>query len=77
MVMLTDRDGAALSGASINATAERPLGAPLTRSLTFRDLGSGHYIADAALPMPGQWELTVSAVAQGHDLAVTRRIIVR
>lgn len=77
VVTLADRNGAALAAASITAMAERPLGAPHTQSLTFRNLGSGHYIADAALPASGQWELTVSASNQSHDLAVTRRVIVR
>ena len=76
VVKLTDRDGAPLRGASVAASAGRPLGAPETRALTFREAGGGRYVADAVLPNPGQWELTLSASADGHTMAATRRVIV-
>jgi nitrogen fixation protein FixH len=75
-VALTDRDGASLRGASVAATAERPLGAPEQRALAFHEVAAGRYVADAVLPMPGQWELTLSASQLGHDMAATRRVIV-
>lgn len=77
VVLLTDRAGEPLHGASLTGTAERPLGAPQTRALTFREASAGHYVADGALPIAGQWELTLSAMADGHEMAVTRRVIVR
>jgi nitrogen fixation protein FixH len=76
VITLTDRAGRPLRGASVSAAAERPLGAADTQRLAFRESGSGHYVADASLPASGQWELTVSASADGHDLAATRRVIV-
>ena len=75
-VTLTDRNGAPLNGASVAASAERPLGAPEQRALAFREATPGHYVASAALPTPGQWELTLSASFGGHDMAATRRVIV-
>jgi nitrogen fixation protein FixH len=77
VLILTDRKGAAMSGASVTALAERPLGAAETRSLRFREASAGHYIAGEALPGAGQWELTLSVSADGHDMAATRRVIVR
>ena len=77
VVTLSDRGGAPLLGAVITATAERPLGAARTRRLGFRELGGGRYVADTALPVPGQWDVMVAASAQGHDVAATRRIVVR
>jgi len=77
VVTLNERGGVPLTGAVITATAERPLGAAQTRRLVFRELGGGDYVADMALPMPGQWAVTLAASAQGHDVAVTRRIVVR
>jgi nitrogen fixation protein FixH len=77
VVALTDRAGAPLQGARVNATAERPLGAPHATRLLFHDAGAGRYVADAALSMPGQWELEVSAAANGHAVTVTRRIVVK
>jgi nitrogen fixation protein FixH len=76
-VTLTDRQGSPLIGASVAAAAERPLGDPDARRLVFHETAAGHYVADTALPLPGQWELTLQASADGRALAATRRIIVR
>lgn len=76
VLVLTDRSGAPLRDARVEATAERPLGPPETTHLVFRDAGAGRYVADVALTMPGQWELLLSATAQGHAIAATRRIVV-
>ncbi len=76
VLVLTDRSGAPLRDAQVQATAERPLGPPETTHLVFRDAGRGRYVADAALTMPGQWELQLSASAQGHTIAATRRMVV-
>lgn len=76
VLTLTDRSGEPLRGAHIEAVAERPLGAAETTHLAFHDAGAGRYVADAALTIPGQWELQVSASAQGHAIATTRRIVV-
>jgi nitrogen fixation protein FixH len=77
VVTLADRDGAPLRGASVAASAERPLGATQTLRLTFHEAGAGQYVADTPLTLPGQWDLTLSASTGGHDIAATRRIIVR
>jgi nitrogen fixation protein FixH len=77
VVTLAARDGVPLLGASLTASAERPLGAPQTQALRFRDVGHGHYIADAPLPQPGQWELTLSVSVGNDAIAATRRVIVR
>jgi nitrogen fixation protein FixH len=76
-VTLKDRRGSPLTGASIAAVAERPLGAPETHRLVFHETDAGRYVADAVLTLPGQWDLTLSASAGGHAVAATRRIIVR
>ncbi len=76
VLVLTDRSGAPLRDAQVQATAERPLGPPQTTHLVFHDEGTGRYVADAALTMPGQWELQLSASAQGHTIAATRRVVV-
>jgi nitrogen fixation protein FixH len=76
-VTLTDRQGSPLSGASVAAAAERPLGAPETHRLVFHETDAGHYVADTALTLPGQWDLTLSVSASNNQVAATRRIIVR
>lgn len=77
VVNLTSRDGRPLHGASIAASAERPLGAPETLRLTFHEAIAGQYVADAALPARGQWDLTLLASSGAQEIAATRRIIVR
>jgi nitrogen fixation protein FixH len=76
VLMLTGRSGAPLRDAQVVGTAERVLGPPETVHLVFHDDGAGRYVADAALTMPGQWELQLSVGAQGHTIAATRRIVV-
>ena len=76
VLLLTDRTGAPLHGARIEATAERPLGPPQTTHLRFRDAGNGRYVADAMLTAEGQWELQVFAAVDGHTLATTQRLVV-
>jgi nitrogen fixation protein FixH len=77
VVTLLGRDGAPLHNASVNASAARPLGAPQTRTLGFHEAAGGRYVADTTLPVPGQWELTLSASVDGETMAATRRVIVR
>jgi nitrogen fixation protein FixH len=76
VVILADRDGSPLRGASVAASAERPLGELGTRALVFHETAAGRYVADTALVVPGQWDLTLSASTGVHDMAATRRIIV-
>jgi nitrogen fixation protein FixH len=75
-VTLTGRDGAPLRGASVAASAERPLGDPERHTLVFLEAAAGRYVAGEVLPTPGQWDLTLSASLDGHDMAATRRVIV-
>ena len=72
----TDRDGSPLHGASVAASARASARRTGRRALVFHGTDTGRYVADAALPAQGQWELTLSASAGGHDMAATRRVIV-
>jgi nitrogen fixation protein FixH len=76
-VTLADRQGSPLSGASITASVERPLGAREARRLIFRETAAGRYVSDTALTLRGQWDLALSASVGGHAVTATRRIIVR
>ena len=75
-ITLTDRNGAPLRGASVVGAAERPLGAPQRHALAFHETATGRYVADAVLPLPGQWELTLAVSQAGHGVEATRRLIV-
>jgi nitrogen fixation protein FixH len=76
VVMLTDRDGRALTSVIVEANAARPLGPPQTTPLSLRAISGGRYLADAALT-PGQWDVTLRAT-QGEDrMHAVRRLVVR
>ena len=74
---LRDRDGRPLAGAAIEAAALRPLGPAHDMALHFHPAADGTYVADAALPLPGQWDLMLRAVQGGQEVRVTRRILVK
>lgn len=76
LVRLTGRDGRPLENATLDVSAERPLGSTQTYSVALGAIGDGRYRAEAALPAAGQWDLTIRASAGGQDFAVTRRIVV-
>jgi nitrogen fixation protein FixH len=72
---VTGPNGAMLSGATIEARAERPLGPRMPTTLTLQPDGD-RMIASETLA-PGQWALFVQ-VRRGDDAAsVTERIVVR
>ncbi len=77
VLALADRSGAPLIGAHVDGTAERPLGALLTTHVAFREQAPGLYVGDTPLTLPGQWDLSLVADGQGHEVVTTRRIIVR
>jgi nitrogen fixation protein FixH len=56
-----------LQGAHLTALARHPLGQMPERSMTFRDLGDGHYESREALPA-GRWIVHLKADAQGRTL---------
>jgi nitrogen fixation protein FixH len=76
-VTLTDSKGSPLSGASVAASADRPLGTKQAHRLIFHETAAGHYVADTALASSGQWDLTLFASAVGREMVATRRIVVR
>ena len=77
VIVLTDRSGAALVGAEVEATAERPLGDRHARQVHFTEVSAGHYLGDVALDEKGQWELEIWAIADGKEFSSTRRIMAR
>jgi nitrogen fixation protein FixH len=76
-VALADHSGAPLTGAHLEAVAERPLGSAHSIALAFREQAPGRYVADLPLGLPGQWDLSLTANAGGHEVVTTRRVVVR
>jgi nitrogen fixation protein FixH len=73
---LTDRAGAPLPGARLDAHAERPLGPPESTVLAFHALDPAHYQADTALA-PGQWDVLATVTSGESRYTTTRRLIVK
>jgi nitrogen fixation protein FixH len=77
VIVLTDRSGAALSGAGLRAPVSRPVGAPHTKEERFTEVSPGRYVGAEVLDEKGQWDLLLSATAAGQSVSATRRIVVR
>ncbi len=77
VLALTGPDGQPLAGATVGAEARRPLGPDLKTRLAFREASPGRYVADAALPAAGQWELRLIVARDGQTLHATRRIVAK
>ena len=77
VVDLAGPDHRLLAGATITAQAERPIGTAVPIYATFREAKPGHYVATTALPQMGQWDLQLRIAAGGHQVRVTRRVIVK
>lgn len=77
VLALTGRSGTALTGAAIEAAAERPVGDPLGRPVRFAETAPGQYVAAEGLTPAGQWDLRLSIEVQGQTFTTTRRILVR
>ena len=77
VLSLRDAANAPVANAHIVATADRPVGAPQTTDVRFRETSPGRYVGDVSLPARGQWELLFTASAGGHDMTATRRIVVK
>jgi nitrogen fixation protein FixH len=45
--------------------------------LSFHEAAPGRYVADAALALPGQWDLKLEAKSGGDSLHATRRLIAK
>ena len=77
VIALTDRAGAPLTGAKLDAIAERPIGAPLTLTPRFVEISPGTYRAAEVLTAKGQWDLEITATVRGQTLVTTKRLVVR
>ena len=77
VVDLAGADHAPLAGASLFATAVRPLGTAPAVTLQFSQTRPGHFVAAAPLPAVGQWDVQLRIVQAPHEARVTRRVIVK
>ena len=76
VVGITDRGGKPMEGMLVSATAQRPLGPPMTTQPNFHAVAPGRYVADVGLDGSGQWDLMVTAASGQHSVHMITRIIV-
>ncbi len=75
-VTLTDENGETLPGAAVEAIATHPVGPAQPTSLAFAPEGA-NYVARAALPAPGQWDLGLTARIGEIKYRATRRVVIQ
>ena len=71
---VSDRDGHGVDGLTIDAQAKRPTHEGYDRNLSFMARGQGVYVAPAELPLPGQWELRITANRADDVFKMRQRI---
>jgi len=70
----TDRQGLGVGALAIDATAVRPTHEGYDRKLEFVARAPGVYVAPADLPLPGLWELRITATRAGEVFKMRQRI---
>ncbi len=71
---LTDRDGARLQGAKVDAELVRPTEEGHDFALDLSESEPGRYRAEVELPLAGQWEVRLAARARGEVYRLSPRI---
>lgn len=72
-----DAAGRALDGLAVRAFLVRPTSAGHDRALDLPADGEGHYLTTAALPLRGEWLLTIVAKKDSQTWQSTQRIHLR
>ena len=75
-VSLRGSDGAALTGARVEARFIRPTVSGVDAETRLRETAAGFYEAEPGLPLAGQWDMVVIASHDGASYQTTRRILV-
>lgn len=76
LLEVTDRSGAPVGGATVDATLVRPVERGHDRGLALSERGAGRYAGAVALDLPGVWEARI-VVQRGADrFAATKRVMV-
>ncbi len=70
---LTDRDGAGVAGATVQAVLIHNTAAAHHVDLVLRDVGEGRYVAEPTLPYPGLWEVRLDALRGRERFVASRR----
>lgn len=71
---LTDRVGNPITTARVEAIVVRPIQEGHDQTIAFESTGQGRYRASVDLPLPGQWDVHLSAEAYGKTYRLAKRI---
>jgi nitrogen fixation protein FixH len=69
-----DKDGTPVTGLSVQATFVRPTSEGNDSSVALAEQGQGRYLVSAALPLGGQWDMTVKALRGNLSYRFAQRI---
>lgn len=75
VVTFLDRDGKPVTGLTAQAQFVRPTSEGHDRSASFAEQGQGRYIVATALPLGGQWDMTVTAQRGDLHYKLAQRIL--
>jgi nitrogen fixation protein FixH len=75
-IVLADRQGRPLPAATVQAVARRPLGDDPDMPVMLTETSSGRFVLGTAL-RGGQWDLLLHISAEGQEMRVARRVLVR
>ncbi|MBI1206979.1 MAG: hypothetical protein GC191_06785 [Azospirillum sp.] len=74
---LRDHDGKPLSGAAVAAVFVRPASQGADVGVALVERGAGHYRGEAALPLPGVWDIHLTAGHAKGDYQTVHRVVVK
>jgi len=74
---VTDRAGAPVTGLTIDLRVWRPVEAAPDIRIRLEEQHPGQYGAELALPLPGQWQLDLTARGSAEEYVIGRRIVVK
>lgn len=73
---LTGKDGAPLSGATVTADVQRPIGPRDDTNVTFEAAGPGVYRAAFAAPVVGRWKVDLAIVVGADRFRALHEVMV-
>ncbi len=76
-VLLEDKGGRTISGASMTARVRRPVQAGHDFEMPLSELEDGSYQSQIVFPLKGQWEIRVFAQWQNRQYQSSRVVVVR
>lgn len=75
-VTFHDKDGKPVEGMTVGARFIRPTSAGHDHSVTLQDAGGGRYTAAVKLPLPGLWNMHLTAHRADVDYQIGRRLLI-